>query len=412
MGSFDVTCIVSDVGISCGDKILVVPLVARSHRDSHGEGNWEIAAVPIEGTYDDYGRIALDRPEEGEAMIDLLRPYMSRLDQGENSCHDMPVDPKTLTWKAFQELDHDSRTFVTRQGTKPSHADELNTHWGTGAVSAILAEAGIGTERFGQGEASVWIQAIGLPGSNVMCIELPWEAGKQDALIPRVRAALEAKNYAVMVTDAPGRASAKDGPPQKALLIAPAPGSPSKIYLGQHDWGSNNRRITRGFIRKDVFEALVPVDEQTLEMAELLHEAHRKHLAQPSDSWGASAYMFEEGITRLRGDDWSPWDGKGARLGGLSYRTCSGSSFGSGSLARQILAVPLDSPVEAFVPFVRLQELMDLVNGPLRRGFRPTVAYVGSQGASEDWQEQARFHRTCAEIAAAASAAFEAEWCD
>ena len=55
---------------------------------------------------------------------------------------------------------------------------------------------------------------------------------------------------------------------------------------------------------------------------------------------------------------------------------------------------------------------MYLVNRPLRRGFRPTVAYVGSQCASEDWQEQARFHRTCAEIAAAASAAFEAEWRD
>ena len=30
MGSFDATCVVSDVGMSYGDKILVVPLVALS----------------------------------------------------------------------------------------------------------------------------------------------------------------------------------------------------------------------------------------------------------------------------------------------------------------------------------------------------------------------------------------------
>ena len=412
MGSFDATCVVSDIGISYGDKILVVPLVAQPDWDQHGEGNWEIAAVPIEGTYNDYGSIRLDRPEEGEAVVDLLRPYIVRMDQGENAVHDSPVDPATLTWEDFENLDHESRTFVVEKASTdaaPTHKDELDAHWGTKAVSAILAEAGIET-KFPQGDDSVWIQPIGLPGTNVMCVELPWPLDKQDALIPRIRTALEAKGYSVMLTGAPGRASAKDAPPQKALMIAPAPGSPASVYFGRPDWDKEHRRVTRGFIRKDVFDALVPVcDEQTLEMAELLRKAHASYHEEGSDSFLRNPYMFGQRIWRLR-EGWSPWDGKGIRLGGLSFKTCSGAGFGAESLVRQILAIPVGAPVEAFVPFIRLQELMHLVNGHLRRGFRPTVAYVGSQGADEDLKDQARFHRTCAKIATAAIKEHKARW--
>lgn len=415
MGSFDATCILSDIGISCGDAILVVPLIGPPAGNRHGDGNWTVAALPMEGVYDDYGNVALNDSGDGDRLIDLIRPHVAHMEPGSNSIHEEEVNPDTLTWDAFQALDHDSRIFVTedpRDREGYNHTDAMIAH-GPGQVIARLAAAGISVKPYGAGVDEVSnVYGVGLPGSNVVCIELPWEPEVQDEVIPRVRAALEPV-WSVMVTDAPGRANAEGKPPQKALIVAPAPGNEDNrgIYFGRPDYEREHLRLTRGYIRKDVFDALVPGadDEETVEMATLLMEARREFSPPTASGFPSPGYLFKQRLSRMTRPGGFDFD---KRLNGLWFKpSCDGTELGGDLICEQILALPEDAPLEAYIPFVRLADLVRLTNGPLRRGLRPTVAYVGAQFASADWLEQAHAHALMSAIADAAYAA-DPRWGD
>jgi len=411
MGSFDATCILSDIGISCGDEVYVVPLIGPPNMTRHGNGNWTVAALPFEGVYDDYGCADLMDSSDGEAFIDLIRGHIVPLEPGPNSVHDLAVDPDTMTWADFQSLDHDSRTFVTEEPREPAgqtHTDIMVAH-GPGQITARLADAGIKVKPIGVGPdadgASVVhnVYGVGLPGSNVVCIELPWDAGVQDSLIPRIRAALEPL-WSTMVTDAPGRANTEGKPPQRAMLVAPAPGNVDRrsIYFGRPDYDREHLRLTRGFIRKDVFDALVPDDEETVEMATLLMEARKEFSAPTASGFPSAGYLLKHRLSRMTRSGGFDFD---KRLNGLWFKpSCDGTELGGDLICKQILALPEDAGIDAYIPFVRLTDLIRLTGGPLRRGLRPTVAYVGSQFAQEDWPEQAEAHEKLAAIAAKAAA--------
>lgn len=99
MGSFDITCCISDLTIGVGDKVRVLLLTENPYDDSTSVSNlhdvWFPRTFPVEAVYDDYGRVREAKPE---FMTELWRDGFKRdlveSGWGDNLCHDVPVSKK------------------------------------------------------------------------------------------------------------------------------------------------------------------------------------------------------------------------------------------------------------------------------------------------------------------------------
>lgn len=387
MGSFDATCVASDIGISCGDEILCFLIMPPKYPTGFGENHWSPLHVPIEGTYDDYGRIALTREEDGAAVMDFLRPRITKLDQGNNPYHEQAVDPATITWDEFQDLDHSSRTFI--HFTKDGDVPERETLWG---VPDLLTAAGIKLGSKHE-EDTVYVHSTA-NASNLIYVDLPFNYAAQTAMIERVTVAVAPKWNTVVV---PAEGSSPDGEsPPRGLLIVPAMGQKMMTYFGR-DRTPHDLRLTRAFIRKDVYDYLTPVTDEMREIAGWLRDAAEKHhKLDDKDRFMKSAYMFARDMHSLR--EPRVWD----KLNGVYFHGGEGGDLVKMMFAKQILAIPVGSEVEAYLPFVRLSVFLGKIKDSLRRGLRPTVGLTGSQWTGDDWPDQKKFHQACSKIITAA----------
>ena len=72
MGSFNATCAVSGLGISDGDEIVSFFICTKQYGESF------YLTSPINGKYDDYGRITVDSAdkEKDEREINILKEFL------------------------------------------------------------------------------------------------------------------------------------------------------------------------------------------------------------------------------------------------------------------------------------------------------------------------------------------------
>ena len=132
MGSFNMTCFASQHTISTNNKAIIIPISQKatynpveislgdlkisqygfSHTSCYPDAFWGYAGPIIEGTYDDYGSFDLTDSEDNKRNIvtffNILHEKLFKVEQGENSCHDLPIDFQSIynpnTEYSFSEL--------------------------------------------------------------------------------------------------------------------------------------------------------------------------------------------------------------------------------------------------------------------------------------------------------------------
>lgn len=416
MGSFDATCILSDIGIQGGDKIACLLLQDGNYGEF--KSVWNPVSPFLIGKYYDYGQITLD--EEPTSFLEHLKPWVVPQTAGENSCHAQAVSPEHLDWDALENADHEDRLFLySRSDDVPTfraareEKERLmdlgemmrnpNRKYSRGPfwdIQDALNTAGIKSgSQFTDG--ACYLHANG--GTGLFVIEPKFGTKINDPILDKIRDAIAPIGYSAYPIPI-NSSYDKDFPKEDRgvrLLVAPSPHEDKYLDFRGYE---NPKQIhaTRGFIRMDVLDALFPVNERMIHRATLLREKRAKFLDDKYESRTfMSGYRFAQAMTQMGPESYSdPL--------GLWFKS-EGSTCDKDHIAPQILAMPDDSPVEAFIPWVRLADVIVGMKYPQRRGLRPTVKYVGSQCAYEDRQGQLKFHRSMVDILAPLVAADKAE---
>lgn len=404
MGSFDATCILSDIGIGAGDKVACLVL-AQGNWTEDASANWNPVSSFLVGKYDDYGRVALD--EEPKAFLEHIRPWVVPVVAGANSVHSQAIDPDALDWSGLEEADHEGRLFLWSDESKKDTPRDPYFQ-----LRKMLKDGGIDPDSMFSNKGSVYLHAVGGGSTGIYVVEPEWGVKVGDPLADRLRAILEPNGYSVHLIPKPGIGYKEGTPPedyQVAYLVAPSAGTKGNIHFGISD-ERDRVEAARGLIRMDVLDAVFPVDDNMVRRAGLLREARLEALERasvedrmreylPKDAFprGLSPYMFTQQMKSIGRD-------RDAHSDALWFSS-EGSNADEDHIAPQILALPEDAPVEAFVPWVRLADVISTAKWWMRRGLRPTTRYVGSQFASEDLPRQLKYHRALVKVLAAADKA-------
>lgn len=132
MGSFNMTCFASQRTIAPGNQSFIIPIVQQAtyspvqlslgdlklsqfgiaHSTCYPTAFWDYAGPMIEGTYYDYGCFHLtDNPSNYSNIVsffNILHKTLFKVEQGENSSHDLPIDFQSMyepnTQYSFEEL--------------------------------------------------------------------------------------------------------------------------------------------------------------------------------------------------------------------------------------------------------------------------------------------------------------------
>lgn len=114
MGSWDVTCMASRVGISAGEKVIAVWLAENVYSDFYGypDGFWAPLPFITYGEYNDYGALENISGRHLEALLDYVEKHVVEIDWGKNKYHDIPVNPHLITPDYMYEADHEGRLWL------------------------------------------------------------------------------------------------------------------------------------------------------------------------------------------------------------------------------------------------------------------------------------------------------------
>lgn len=412
MGSFDATCVLTDIGISSGDRIACL-LLQEGNYGTEPNRNWNPVSPFLMGTYDDYGRVALD--EEPEACLAHIKPWVVPVEAGVNSYHEPAINPDDLSWDLVEDADHEDRlflyardkdvpAFIAATAAKNAKHDESlakmqevdpddlrGPFW---RIRKTLGAAGIQTQDNFQ-TGSCYLHSINTTG--LFALDFPWDTKLGNPIITQVREALLPIGYSAHVIPASGIAY-KDGTPpedyQVSLLIAPSPSTTIHLNFRSELDTVARVRVKRGFIRLDVLDVLFPVNERMIKRAGQLKNLHAAHKDGDTlyQRLGMGAYGFANAMKQMGSRKYTDSDGL--------WFASESSTADVNHIAPQILAMPLDSPVEAYIPWVRLANVISTAKWWMRRGLRPTTQYVGSQCAPDDWEAQLKYHRAISKLLA------------
>jgi hypothetical protein len=261
MGSFNSTCIVSNLPIEAGTPIRFLAL-ARSAFEPDGNthiccvgGRWQIFGVPIQGKYNDYGSV--EDLQEGfttDLFFEGLKRYSVEKGVGDNQAHDVQVRAD-MEPEGWLEALWEGRVEVldSRPGKGPWTAPEP----GPGVpslkkIEEVLKKAGLptvntyGAEGYVIDEAASGYLRIRYGRSSDSETEL-------NAVLPFLHAA----GYAAMVTVGTGNYAN-----HAEVLVAPLPPKDPNQHiivqgLKQDREYNPIRPVSQAMIREDVWQLLL-----------------------------------------------------------------------------------------------------------------------------------------------------------
>lgn len=116
MGSWDATCGVSRLPIREGSRVKLFfitqsPFHKEGDPGSYPTEEWEPLQLPLDATYENYGRfmpVNLDS-DQANYILDFFRKNATPREVGENEYHDIAVVPSELTWKGLNDAIHENR---------------------------------------------------------------------------------------------------------------------------------------------------------------------------------------------------------------------------------------------------------------------------------------------------------------
>lgn len=383
MGSFDATCVLSDIGIGGGDKIACLLL----QESNYGKLNnvWSPVSPLLPGEYYDYGQIELD--EDPVAFLRHLKPWIVPLPAGANHCHEQSVDPDHCDWASIQEHDADDRLFLyANERDVPAFKDKPDEsnheYYSLQEIRKALTDAGINPNS-PYSEGNCYLHTVGDPG--VIIADLGFGVKVDNPIVAKIQEAVRAIGYCAYPI--PGEHE-NDKCPRKEgrdirLLFLQSPDAQVNFDLKEYK-RPNRIHASRAFIRMDVLDALCPINDRMIRRAQVLCDKRKSFMEKYSDkNLNTLGYRFSMEIINSPLDLWF---------------SSEYSSAHYDHITPQILAMPDDSPVDAFIPWVRLSDVICKSRGDLRRGLRPTACLVGSQEANEDWGEQLKYHQKMVKV--------------
>lgn len=266
MGSFNATCIVSNLPIEAGDKVRYLAL-ARSafHQDGNDHicyvgGRWQVHGVPIKAEYNDYGSVKeIEESFTTKVFFAALDLNAVEKGVGDNQSHDVPVR-KGMTQKDWLSALWEGRVYVVDHRLRRRKVDgptpEYEPAQGMPSlrrIEKVLGDAGhavvtgYGAEGFVLDEVSAgYIRARF--GRHL----------KDSVELEKALPALHAAGYAAMVTAGTGSYAN-----YSEILVAPLPPTDPKVFIhtsgmapDRHTETHKPRPVSLAMIREDVWEIL------------------------------------------------------------------------------------------------------------------------------------------------------------
>lgn len=360
MGSFDISCAASNIGIQCGERVAVL-IGAIESRD----GGVVFLHPPLFGHYADYGDVDLIDPADGDAAVNALRGVIAyRPPTGKYG--EVEIEPPKLTWESFT-----AAAFGRRLVLKDDWDDKQESE-----TRKLI-------QRIREAHENIEIRQI---ADSVVGVTLDYSQSHDD----------------VDLTSCLGEgwASTRTMNDRKAaFLIHRMPGD-LRSSFGLAEEKKYDTHVCIYHIRYDVWDKLLAsVDHETMELAHLLKKVRDDlNPTHPNDLAG-NAYKIHLRSQPLR----------------QSYdHSCRLNYIRDHShpiiVARQLAAIPEGSPVEDFIPYVQITDAA-LRLRKLHIHLNPTSSdRLGSQIAYEDWEAQGDWHKGCHEIVYEAVRAYDAEY--
>ncbi len=119
MGSFNATCIISNLPIEAGTPVRFLALTASKYHADGNEhicyvaGRWQLRCAPLRAQYNDYGSVEhIKKRLVNRVFIESLNRDCVEKGVGDNQCHDVQVRPG-MTIKQWLEALWEGRVYVT-----------------------------------------------------------------------------------------------------------------------------------------------------------------------------------------------------------------------------------------------------------------------------------------------------------
>lgn len=264
MGSFSYTCTVSSLPIAAGDPVRYFLLTENPYEDSRSclmHDLWFPRTFPLKGTYDDYGGVEdIEAGPGPDVWVEGFQRDLVERGWGDNSCHDMAIRKKGLTFSLLMEALQENRLLVVRDTStvEPRSMRKLmRTKIPVGVptrnrVETRLTKAGLPLYRT-PGKESDTQSGFMVDNRHYGEIRVRWAAwggeyGKDVEWLGKAQAVLS--DYATMIRAGTG-SYAQNG----EMLVCVKPGT--KDYHGFRKDRKKPLRIDHAMIREDVWQALL-----------------------------------------------------------------------------------------------------------------------------------------------------------
>lgn len=295
MGSFNATCIVSNLPIEAGTPVRFLALARNAYNVDGNDhacyvtGRWQLYGVPIKAEYNDYGSVENIKDNfTSKLFFEGLALGVVEVGVGDNSCHDVAVrhDMNQKSWlEALWEgrVKVDDNYILQRLLEKSRELDQqVEKLTGTNPKLASFYEAkeyepAIGIPTFKRIEKLFADNEMKLSSGDFDSGFLIDEVGSGFVRVRRhsdydgyeinsVLPLLHDAGYAAMITAGSGSYSRKS-----EILVAAMPSTDPKIFIHvNHAVEDYNkaRPISQAMIREDVWNILLntPIDNWLVKM--------------------------------------------------------------------------------------------------------------------------------------------------
>lgn len=297
MGSFDYTCCVSGLPITCGDEVRYFlltknPYTKGAENTHYLHDHWFPRTFPLKGKYDDYGSVEnIANGPEKDVWLDGIKLDIIEQGWGENTCHDVPTN-KEMSFDELLNAVQENRVLVQRdystprlskfkikedENLSPEERRDRQVPIGVPSmfrITNIVEKLGINVFDGNWGKKSVIIDS---PEPNVVRVRCKNMYGKKhtdpsaqfvpgEAIIEQVEVLeqlrLELNEYATVISasadacgvNVNGRSVAQ---PDAQMLIFPKPGTYDGALSKYDNDGKEPLAVGHAMIREDVWQSML-----------------------------------------------------------------------------------------------------------------------------------------------------------
>ncbi len=278
MGSFNLTCCVSNLPIEAGTPVRYLAL-ARSAFDTKGNGHvcyvggrWQVYGVPLKAWYNDYGSVENVEESFTTAMFfEGLKRGVVEKGVGDNQCHDVAVRADMTQkgwlealWEGRVEVEDHPLSLSLLKGLQTGPEKEYEPPTGQPSlkrIEAVIKNAGLSVDA-GYGADGYVVDEMSTGYMRVRHGRSGRDTKALGAILPLMHEA----GYAAMVTVGSGNYAN-----HAEVLVAPLPPTDPNQHIHvagagrEQDDSYGPRPVSQAMVREDVWQILLGMEVGTWE---------------------------------------------------------------------------------------------------------------------------------------------------